>query len=94
MRVRLVLLLGLLASTGTPPAHAASPDDPGATVPEARYGPITAGTRSYRPVEPLPWGEINRRVMPKDARPPRDDAQSPSRDATPQPELRTPQHKH
>jgi hypothetical protein len=46
-------------------AHAASPDDPRVPVPPNRYGPITSGTKSYRPVEPLPWGDVNRRVMPE-----------------------------
>jgi hypothetical protein len=45
--------------------HAASPDDPAAAVPANRYSPITLGTKSYRPVEPLPWGDVIRRVMPK-----------------------------
>jgi hypothetical protein len=49
--------------------HAASPDDPGSPAPPMRYQPVTSGTKSYRPVEPLPWGDVNRRVMPKDAQP-------------------------
>ena len=40
-----------------------TPDAPIA-VPAARYEPIVSGTKSYRPVEPLPWGDINRRVAP------------------------------
>jgi hypothetical protein len=42
----------------------AGPDDPAARVPDARYEPITSGTKSYRPVEPLPWPDVNRRVAP------------------------------
>jgi len=45
--------------------HAASPDDPGAPASSARYRPVTSGTRTYRPVEPLPWGDVNRRVAPQ-----------------------------
>lgn len=28
------------------------------------YHSITGDLRSYRPVDPLPWGDINRRVSP------------------------------
>lgn len=28
------------------------------------YVPITAGNRSYRPIDPMPWGDVNRRVAP------------------------------
>jgi len=59
------LFAGLLASlqAGTA-ASAASPADPGARVPPAIYSPVTSGTKSFRPVEPLPWGDVNRRVAP------------------------------
>jgi hypothetical protein len=36
-------------------------------IPPARYSPVLSGSQSYRPVEPLPWGDVNRRVMPPDA---------------------------
>jgi len=55
-----LLLTALLASA----AHARDPVNPDANVPPARYSPVVSGTKSYRPVEPLPWGEMNRRVMP------------------------------
>ena len=42
----------------------AGPDDPAARVPDARYELITSGTKSFRPVEPLPWPDVNRRVAP------------------------------
>ena len=45
--------------------NAAAPEDPSAPVPSARYNPVTAGTKTHRPVEPLPWGDVNRRVAPK-----------------------------
>jgi hypothetical protein len=63
----LATMLGLATSVA-----AAGPDDPGARVPPAGYAPVTAGSKSYRPVEPLPWGDINRRVAP----PPRPPAQA------------------
>lgn len=56
---------GLLATALVLGAQAASPADPGAPVKANRYSPVTSGTKSYRPVEPLPWGDVNRRVAPK-----------------------------
>ncbi|MDX2288427.1 MAG: hypothetical protein NW217_06355 [Hyphomicrobiaceae bacterium] len=40
--------------------------DPSLPRPSMRssYHPITGDLRSYRPVDPLPWDEINRRVSP------------------------------
>ena len=43
------------------------PDEPVAT-PPARYESIVTGAKSYRPVEPMPWGDINRRVAPPAAK--------------------------
>lgn len=40
------------------------PDQPVA-VPYAHYGSVMSGTRSFRPVEPLPWDGVNRSVAPK-----------------------------
>jgi hypothetical protein len=48
-------------------AVARDPASPEAIVPPARYSPVLSGSHSYRPVEPLPWGDVNRRVMPPDA---------------------------
>ena len=39
------------------------PDDPVAVKP-LRYQSITEGLKSYRPIEPMPWGDVNRRVAP------------------------------
>lgn len=60
------LLLGWMSLS---PAAAHDPANPDSTVPPARYSPVLSGTQSYRPVEPLPWGDVNRRVMPRDAMP-------------------------
>ena len=38
----------------------------------ARYVPLGTGTKSYRPVEPMPWGDLNRRVAPREGKPPAD----------------------
>ncbi len=59
----------LLTLVSVSPVLARDPANPEASVPPARYSPIISGTKSYRPVEPLPWGDVNRRVMPKDAQP-------------------------
>lgn len=60
-----LLLGGLLVTALVAGAQAARPDDPGAPVKANRYSPVTSGTKSYRPVEPLPWGDVNKRVAPK-----------------------------
>ena len=39
------------------------PDDP-VKVRPYQYDPITRGNQSYRPIDPLPWGDVNRRVAP------------------------------
>lgn len=59
----------LFTAVSVSSALARDPANPDAGVPPARYSPIISGTKSYRPVEPLPWGDVNRRVMPKDAQP-------------------------
>ena len=67
MRASSILLGGLLVTALAAGGQAASPDDPRAPVKANRYSPVTSGTKSYRPVEPLPWGEVNKRVAPKQA---------------------------
>ncbi len=41
------------------------PSDASERVPRATYKSVTAATKSYRPVAPLPWDELNRRVAPR-----------------------------
>lgn len=76
---RLLTLLGLLIAPTT--AHAfdrhqgrtdlpvafgeRDPGDPSASVPRTAFPSVTAATKSYRPVDPLPWDELNRRVTPR-----------------------------
>lgn len=80
-----LLLLTLVATfLGVASAHATRPDDPGAPVPANRYAPIFSGTKSYRPVQPLPWGDVNRRVAPKEQKPSGGSAPK-GKDAAPQP---------
>lgn len=45
------------------PYAGAMPDEP-VNVPSGGYQSIGAGLKSYRPVEPMPWGDTNRRVAP------------------------------
>jgi hypothetical protein len=54
----------LLMLVSISPVLASGPANPDAGVPPARYSPVISGTKSFRPVEPLPWGDVNRRVMP------------------------------
>jgi hypothetical protein len=67
MFIRLTAWIVLVAIS-IAPAVARDPADPGARVPLTPYAPVISGTRSYRPVEPMPWGDVNRRVTPPDAR--------------------------
>ncbi|MGO4684604.1 hypothetical protein [Hyphomicrobium sp. 2TAF46] len=50
------------------PASGPMPDEPG-HAPRFKYDPVDKGTRSYRPVDPMPWGDVNRRVAPEGALP-------------------------
>ncbi len=62
------LLLLLLAGWGERdldwPYAGPMPDQPLA-VPHTNYGSVMSGTHSFRPVEPLPWGGVNRSVAPE-----------------------------
>jgi hypothetical protein len=76
MWVRLLFLLAvlpLLSGWGNRepswPYAGPMPDEPIA-VPAARYVPLGAGTKSYRPVEPMPWGDVNQRVAPRQGKSP------------------------
>lgn len=51
------------------------PDEP-VPVPAQTYRSVATGLKSYRPVEPRPWGEINRQMAPPGALPP--DGQPPN----------------
>jgi len=89
MSIRLLALLQALALMAFP-AHSASPDDPAAPVPSARYQSVISDAKSYRPVDPLPWGDVNRRVAPKDGST-KEGQSSPGKAKTPE---TAPQHKH
>lgn len=99
--VRAQLLIVLAASpvlAGWEPLpwpHAGQmPDDPGAGGP-SHYRSITAGTKTYRPVEPLPWDELNRRVAPKGALPPKVQSAPNAKDGKAAPaDQAKPPHKH
>ena len=70
------LLLGWFSVSG---ATAHDPANPDAPTPPARYSPVLSGAQSYRPVEPLPWGDVNRRVTPPEAREPVSGERAPDR---------------
>ncbi len=67
-RPALALLLLLLTGWGDRdldwPYAGPMPDQPLA-VPPQHYDSVMSGTRSFRPVEPLPWGGVNRDVTPQ-----------------------------
>lgn len=58
-----VLLPGWGSSPPEWPHSGQMPDEP-VEVPSNSYRSIGTGIKSYRPVEPLPWGDTNRRVAP------------------------------
>jgi hypothetical protein len=64
MRVQKVVLISFALVGTTLPTWGHDPADPNAPVPPARYAPVIPGTKSYRPVEPVPWGNVNRSVAP------------------------------
>ncbi len=49
--------------------HAGPMPDETVKVRPLRYESITRGTQNYRPIEPMPWGDVNRRVAPPGALP-------------------------
>ncbi|MGJ3263492.1 MAG: hypothetical protein ACFE0R_09685 [Salinarimonas sp.] len=63
------LALGLTACATTPPAHLVRAADPAAASAPVRYTAVDAGTVSFRPVQPLDWGAVNRRVAPREVMP-------------------------
>jgi hypothetical protein len=60
------------------------PDEP-VPVPAQPYRSIAAGIKSYRPVEPRPWGQINRQVAPSGALPPDQQQPKTTPDSSPAP---------
>jgi hypothetical protein len=60
------LLLALPACTAMQPFGivGSDPSSPEHSIHTVGYSPVTAGHNSRRPVEPAPWGEMNRRVAP------------------------------
>ena len=77
MRIRIPALVGLLhllagwgaGDRASDWPHAGPMPDQPVRVKPLRYAPITAGSQSYRPVEPMAWGDVNRRVAPPGALP-------------------------
>ena len=69
--IAIVLLPALAGWSDRDPSwpHSGPMPDEAVHVPSTRYVPIGAGTNSYRPVEPMPWGAVNQRVAPPSAVP-------------------------
>lgn len=71
MHARGIAVFALLFLAGwgdeplTWPVAGPMPDDEAVRVPRARYVDVMAGTKDFRPVEPMPWGDVNSRVAPK-----------------------------
>jgi starvation-inducible outer membrane lipoprotein len=67
--MRRLLAFTLLASTlsacASVPAYLEKPSDPSVKVPRVGYQPVAGGTKTYRPVGPKGWEDLNRRVGPK-----------------------------
>jgi hypothetical protein len=63
LRPSLLVTASLLAITFGASAQSA-PDDPSAPVPPSTYSPVLKGTKTFKPVEPRPWAETNKRVSP------------------------------
>lgn len=58
-------LAALPACVPTTPSHLVAPADPIQPVRALRYATVGAGIRSYRPVDPKDWRELNRSVGPQ-----------------------------
>jgi len=70
------------------------PDNPARGGPSG-YQSITAGTKSYRPVEPLPWGDLNPGIAPTGSLPPQGQPPSNAKDGKAAPAGQAkPQRKH
>ena len=59
------LMAFALSACASVPAYLEKPADPSARVPRSGYQPVAAETKTYRPVGPKGWEELNRRVAPK-----------------------------
>ncbi|MFA7306393.1 MAG: hypothetical protein WC026_06930 [Hyphomicrobium sp.] len=65
-RLAIAMLIPALAgwSDGPPwPVSGQMPDRPVRTG-SGQYAPVNAGAKSFQPVDPAPWGDVNRRVAP------------------------------
>jgi hypothetical protein len=71
-RLRITAMLAMLGcslgacSVASSQGQGPHPADPQARVPATSYRAVTSGYESRRPVEPLPWRELNERVAPQE----------------------------
>lgn len=59
------LLPLLLGACAAPPAYLERPADPSVKVPRLGYPSVAGETKTFRPVGPKGWEDLNRRVAPK-----------------------------
>jgi hypothetical protein len=83
----LLLLLGGWGDRGLDWPYAGPMPDQPVGVPRTHDNSVMSGTRSFRPVEPMPWGEVNRRVAPgaQDAAPAEPKNGAPAAEPSPMP---------
>lgn len=65
MMAFLGLTFGLGGCVGAAPPYLTAPANPNARVPAMRHDSVAGQTRTFRPVGPKDWEELNRRVGPR-----------------------------
>lgn len=60
-----IFLASTLSACAVVPAYLEKPADPSVKVPRVGYQPVAGETKTYRPVGPKGWEDLNRRVTPK-----------------------------
>ena len=91
-----IALLGLTAWRDAAPEWPVAgpmPDEPGHAT-RSTYEAVNAGTRSYRPVDPMPWGDVNRRVAPPGGSPSDSPGATPSTPPVQETPAQPEQHQH
>lgn len=79
MTLRLIFIVALVpaltawSDAGPNWPHSGPMPDEAVQVPLSKYAPLAAGTKSFRPVEPMPWGDVNKRVAPPEPKPEQQD---------------------
>lgn len=61
----ITFLSSTLAACASVPNYLDRPSDPSVKTKPVKYSPVAAETKTYRPVGPKGWEELNRRVVPR-----------------------------